>query len=91
MIETSMISLVVLTFVDLFVMIFNLLLLTRVIASYVANPAGRFYAGLVSITEPVLVPVRKLLPTAPGLDLAPLVTFFLLQGVQYGVHWLAGA
>jgi YggT family protein len=86
-----MIALVLVTFVDLFVTIFNLLLLTRVISSYVANPHGRFYMGLVSITEPVLLPVRKLMPATPGIDLAPLVAFFLLQGFQYGVHWLVQA
>lgn len=87
MTSSTTVALVVLTFVDLFVSIFNLILLVRVISSYVANPGGRFYTWLVNITEPVLAPVRKLLPQMPGLDLAPLVTFFLLEGIQYAVHW----
>ncbi len=86
-----MIALIILTFVDLFVSIFNLILITRVISSYIARPDGRFFMGLVSITEPVLAPVRRMLPTTPGLDLAPLVTFFLLQGLQYLIHWLVRA
>lgn len=83
-----MIALLIVTFVDLFVTVFNVILLVRVISSYFANPAGRFYNGLVGITEPVLAPVRRLVPQTPGIDLAPLITFFLLQGVQYGVHAL---
>jgi len=46
---------------------------------------------VVNLTEPVLAPVRRLLPKFSGLDLAPLVTFFLLQGLDYAVHWLLGA
>jgi uncharacterized protein YggT (Ycf19 family) len=83
----STIALVVLTFIDLFVSIFNLILLVRVVASYIAQPGGRFYSSIVNITEPVLIPVRRMLPAMPGVDLAPLVTFFLLEGLQYMVHW----
>ena len=75
-------------FVDLFVSIFEILLIVRVVSSYVARPDGRFYNGLVNITEPVLAPVRGLLPKMPGLDMAPLVVFFLLQLGQYAVHAL---
>lgn len=86
-----MITMVLVVFVDLFVMIFNFILIARVIGSYIARPEGRFYQGLVALTEPVLVPVRAMLPRVPGLDLAPLVTFFLLQGLQALVHWLVRA
>ncbi len=86
-----MITLVLLTFVDLFVFIFNIILIVRIVSSYFANPHGGFYQGLVSITEPVLAPVRRLLPQTPGLDLAPLAAFFLLQGVQLLLHKLTGA
>jgi YggT family protein len=81
-----MVSVVIRTFVDLFVPVFNLILVTRVISSYVARPDGRFYGGLVNLTEPILGPVRKVLPRTTGLDLAPLAVFFLLQGLQYLVH-----
>lgn len=79
------------TFVDLFVTIFNLLLIARVLGSYILRPSGRLYVGLVELTEPMLVPVRRLLPKTPGVDWAPLVTFFLLQGLQILVHWAFGA
>jgi YggT family protein len=86
-----MLAVLLLTFVDLFVLVFNVLLLARVISSYIASPHGRFYEGLVSITEPVLAPVRRLLPKSPGLDLTPLVAFFLLQGLQMLLHGVVGA
>ncbi len=77
-----MIALVILTFVDLFATLFKFLLLVRVIASFFASPANPFYAWLVTVTEPVLAPIRRLLPAAPGWDFAPLVAFFLLEGLQ---------
>jgi YggT family protein len=83
-----MILSVLLTFVDLFVAIFNILLIVRVVMSYFVSPANGFFAWLVGCTEPVLAPVRKLLPNTPGIDLAPLVAFFLLQGLQYLAHML---
>jgi len=85
-----MITVVLLTFVDLFVSVFNVLLVVRVVMSFFAGPDNRFYGGLVTLTEPVLAPVRRLLPQTAGIDLAPLAAFFLLQGVQLGAHWLAG-
>ena len=81
---------VIVNFIDLFVTIFNLLLIVRVISSYIVRPSSRFYAGLVDLTEPVLGPVRKVLPKSPGIDWAPLVTFFLLEGIQTLVHSLLG-
>jgi YggT family protein len=42
----------------------------------VANPAGSI---LWSINEPLLRPVRRLIPPMSGLDLAPLVVILLLQ------------
>jgi len=78
-------------FTDLFVLVYTFLLIARVVASYVAKSGGQFYKSLVIITEPVISPVRKILPQTPGLDLAPLVTYIILRGIQYLVHNLLGA
>ena len=43
------------------------------------NPAARL---LSAICEPVLAPVRRLLPPLGGLDLSPLVVLVLLQAAQ---------
>lgn len=75
-------------FIDLFVTVFNLLILIRVVMSWVQPHPGKFGSLINDLTEPVLAPVRALLPKSPVLDLAPLVTFFLLQLLQLGVHSL---
>ena len=76
-----MINQVLLVFIELFVAAFNFLLLARVIGSWVQPDltANRWTAWLFWVTEPVLAPVRRLLPAMGGLDLSPLVTFFALQ------------
>ena len=66
------------TFIDLFATIFNALIIVRIIMSYFAKPQNRFYNGLVNVTEPVLAPVRKLLPAKGGVDWSPTVTVIAL-------------
>lgn len=86
-----MLVVVLLNFLDLFVFVFNILIVLRVLMSYFANSRSGFGAGIVNLTEPVLGPVRRLLPgQGAGLDLAPLATFFLLEGLQYLIHSLTG-
>jgi YggT family protein len=86
-----MIATVVLLFAELFVMVFNFLLIVRVIMSYFVAAGNPLYAWLVAITEPLLAPVRRFMPAMPGVDLAPLATFFLLQAAVYLLRALLGA
>lgn len=85
-----MLLVVVVTFIDLFVSIFNLLIVARVLLGYFAKPEWPIWQGLVSITEPILAPVRSVMPQISGADLSPLATFLLLEGVQALVHYLTG-
>jgi YggT family protein len=59
------------------VQIYLLILLVRVVFSFVSpfptNPVSRFAWQL---TEPVLAPIRRLLPATAGIDFSPLVVFF---------------
>jgi YggT family protein len=74
---------VFLTFLELFVLVYNVLLLARVVMSWVAphmdNPLVRL---LHELTEPVLAPIRRMVPLG-GLDVSPIVAYFLLQGLLY--------
>ena len=71
------------TFVNLFVPIFSGVLLLRVVLSYLMRPGNRLMDGLISLTEPLLMPVRKVVPVTSGVDFAPVIALLLLQGLQY--------
>ena len=73
----------ILTFVNL---LFNVLLfaiLGRVLISWI-DPMGnmRVTQILRDITEPILAPIRSVLPSMGMIDLAPLVAMLLLQLLQ---------
>jgi len=62
------------------IQIYNILIIARVLASWVIrNPYNRLYQFLLTITEPVLGPLRRVLPPMMGLDFSPIIAFFLLD------------
>jgi YggT family protein len=73
-----MVWLVLANFIDLFATVFNALIIARIIMSLFASPTNRLYNGLINLTEPVLRPVRKVLPPRGGVDWSPTVTVIAL-------------
>ena len=67
------------TFVQFFVTALWLLVMGRVLLSWVnptfQGPVGRF---LFETTEPLLAPIRRFMPTTGMLDFSPLVLLLLL-------------
>jgi YggT family protein len=73
------------TFIDILYNIFFFLILARVILSFMQgghyHPIGRM---IFNITEPILAPIRRMLPPMAGLDFSPIVVMLalmLLRGV----------
>ena len=66
--------------ISLAVKIYSLVLLGRVILSWVQpDPSNPIAVFLVRVTEPVLAPVRNLLPAMGGMDFSPILVLFGLQ------------
>ena len=64
-------------------MLFNLLqiiIIVRVVLSWIShNPSNQFIRIIYQVSEPILKPIREILPiTGMGFDLSPIVAFFLL-------------
>lgn len=80
----------VLGVIGLLVNIYFFALLAMIILSWVAagsnNPA--IYL-LHQITEPVMVPVRKLLPPMGGMDFSPILVFILINVIQIALRHMA--
>jgi YggT family protein len=70
------------TFLQFLLFALWLLIFGRVIASFV-DPAGRhpLSAFVIGMTEPILAPVRRLLPSAGMIDFSPLVVMLVLSAV----------
>jgi YggT family protein len=66
-------------FLRFFLLALWLLILGRVLMSWV-DPTGRSRAGamLISITEPILAPVRRLMPSTGMIDFSPLIVILIL-------------
>jgi len=64
----------------LFIKVFFFALIISVILSWVAPGSHNPAAELINqICEPLLVPIRRILPSMGGLDLSPIVAFLLLN------------
>lgn len=63
---------------------FQFILLVRVILSWVPNLdyTNPLIKLIYDITEPVLAPIRNMLPPMSGFDLSPLVVFLVISVLQ---------
>lgn len=69
----------ILFFIVRIIQVYNYLILARVLASWIVrDPNNQIYHFLFSITEPVLGPIRRIMPSM-GLDLSPIIAYFLLN------------
>ena len=78
---------IVLIVLDLYVwLLIASAILSWLIAFNVVNTRNQFVAAvaefLYRITEPVLGPIRRRLPNFGGLDISPIIVFFLLWIIQ---------
>lgn len=61
------------------IQVYNILILLRVLASWIIrDPYNQIYHFLFNITEPVLAPIRRIIP-AVGVDFSPIIAYFLLS------------
>ncbi len=66
--------------VELFIQLYSLVILARVLMSWVnIDPYSPLARTIFNLTEPVLAPVRNLLPPTAGLDFSPIIVMVLLQ------------
>ncbi|HEY7737969.1 MAG TPA: YggT family protein [Candidatus Limnocylindria bacterium] len=74
---------VFITFLKLLSTLLWLLLLARVIISW-TNPrgGGTFVAFVYQLTEPILAPIRRVLPPTGGIDWSPLIAMLVLGAIS---------
>ena len=76
--------------VGLLVNIYFFALLGMIILSWIAPGSSHPAVYLLyQITEPVMAPVRKLIPSMGGLDLSPILVFILINVIQIALRHMA--
>ena len=70
------------SFISLLFQVLSLAILGRVLLSWV-DPFGnmRITQILRDVTEPILAPIRNLLPSTPMIDFSPIIAMLLLQAL----------
>lgn len=69
--------------VQLFFQLYSFVILARVLMSWVnIDPYSPVARTIYDLTEPVLAPVRNLMPAAGGLDFSPIIVLVLLQVLE---------
>lgn len=72
--------------------IYLLLIIARIILSWLVsfnvvnlrNPIiGQIYSAIHMLTEPVMAPVRRIIPPIGGLDLSPILIFLIINWLQW--------
>ena len=70
---------VIVNFLQLLISVVMLLVIARVLVSWLApSGGGGLVAFIYQATEPILAPIRRLVPPTGGLDWAPLIVLLLL-------------
>ena len=67
------------TFIGMLALVLTLLILGRVLVSW-TNPmgGGGLTAFLYHVTEPLLAPIRRVLPPTGGIDWSPMIAILVL-------------
>jgi YggT family protein len=88
----AVIAYIVNTVANLYVfVIFAMVIFSWLINFNVINRHNQFvdmvWRTLISLTEPLLRPIRRMLPNMGGLDISPIVLLILIKAVQYGLNY----
>lgn len=78
-------------FIVVLARVLNIAILLRVFLSWVpVNPGSRFARFIVEITEPIMGPIRRLVPSLGGLDISPIIALLLISVAERVLLTLIG-
>ena len=72
--------------------LFQILIIVRIVLSYVVSPVSRnpFVEMVRTATDPILRPIRSVMPDTGMFDLSPMVAILLLQVLERVLMSVAG-
>lgn len=72
--------------IDRTIFVLILAIIARSLLSYFMDPRHVIFDFLATITEPILAPIRRVMPRMGMFDLSPLVAIILLQVIGRVIH-----
>ncbi len=63
--------------------VLTIIILLRVIVSWYARPTNALFRFLCRLTDPILAPIRRVIPRIGPFDFSPLVAIILIQLIYY--------
>jgi|LSQX01.2.fsa_nt_gb YggT family protein len=80
----------ILLFIRFLASAFNICLLVRIFLPFFTGmQGGRLYQFVYEITEPVLGPIRRVIPPMMGLDFSPMIAMMLVSLLRSVISTLA--
>ena len=74
--------LVIVNFLELLISALMVLVIARVVVSWLApSGGGGLVAFIYQATEPILAPIRRVLPSTGGIDWSPLIAMLILGAI----------
>jgi len=70
---------IVINIIDLIAKALSLLVIIHVILSYFVSPYHQIRIALAKIVEPMLAPIRRLIPAVQGIDFSPFILILVIQ------------
>lgn len=68
--------------VQIFAELLTIVVIVKVIVSYFVDPSHKIRYILDQMVDPMLMPIRKLIPDSMGLDFSPIILIVLIRIVQ---------
>ena len=73
----------IVTFISILCTVLSLAIIVRALMSWVMPVGGTGITRvLIDVTEPILAPIRRVLPPLGGIDFSPLLAIILIQVIQ---------
>ena len=74
--------------VEIICNVLSIIILLRVILSWYISPTNILFRFPRWLTDPILLPIRRIIPRVGRFDFTPLVAIILIQVVYYLVYYL---
>ncbi|MHC1741007.1 MAG: YggT family protein [Anaerolineaceae bacterium] len=71
------------TIIQVFFQLLTILIIVDAVVSFVLSPYQPFRQFLDRLVNPMLAPIRKIVPPIMNMDFSPVILLLILQGIEF--------